>query len=41
MAYPAGKPRARVGCILMKLALCDRAQAVVLAHESGLVKPGE
>jgi hypothetical protein len=32
--------RTHVGCILIKLRLRDRAQAVVLAYESGLVKPG-
>jgi DNA-binding NarL/FixJ family response regulator len=33
--------KTHVGRILMKLALRDRAQAVVFAYESGLVKPGE
>jgi len=33
--------KTHVGRILMKLALRDRAQAVVVAYESGLVTPGE
>jgi DNA-binding NarL/FixJ family response regulator len=33
--------KTHVGRILMKLALRDRAQAVVFAYESGLVTPGE
>jgi DNA-binding NarL/FixJ family response regulator len=32
--------KTHVGRILMKLALRDRAQAVVLAYESGLITPG-
>ena len=40
----AGRPPARtthVSRVLMKLALRDRAQAVVFAYESGLIRPGE
>jgi DNA-binding NarL/FixJ family response regulator len=33
--------KTHVGRILMKLALRDRAQAVVFAYESGLITPGE
>jgi DNA-binding NarL/FixJ family response regulator len=33
--------KTHVGRILMKLSLRDRAQAVVVAYESGLVTPGE
>ncbi|MPZ79401.1 MAG: hypothetical protein GEV28_02995 [Actinophytocola sp.] len=32
--------RTHIGRILGKLALCDRAQAVMVAYESGLVAPG-
>jgi DNA-binding NarL/FixJ family response regulator len=33
--------KTHVSRVLMKLALRDRAQAVVFAFESGLVRPGE
>ena len=33
--------KTHVGRILAKLNLRDRAQAVVLAYESGLIMPGE
>lgn len=33
--------KTHIGRILMKLALRDRAQAVIFAYESGLVTPGE
>ena len=33
--------KTHVGHVLSKLRLRDRAQAVVVAYESGLVQPGE
>lgn len=35
-----GTIKTHVANVLMKLSLRDRTQAVVLAYESGLVKPG-
>ncbi len=32
--------KTHVGHVLAKLGLCDRAQAVVIAYESGLVEAG-
>jgi hypothetical protein len=37
----AERPMAHVKCILAKLGLRDRARAVVIAYESGLVRAGE
>jgi len=37
---PEAKVKTRVARILAKLPLRDRVQAVVLAHETGLVSPG-
>ena len=33
--------KTHVGCILRKLNLRDRTQAVIAAYESGLIRPGD
>jgi DNA-binding NarL/FixJ family response regulator len=33
--------KTHVGRILMKVGLCGRAQAIVYAYETGLVRPGD
>ena len=40
MHLSQGTVKVHVGRILAKLDLRDRVQAVVLAYESGLIKPG-
>jgi DNA-binding CsgD family transcriptional regulator len=40
LVITAGTAKTHVGRILMKLGLGNRVQAVVLAYESGLVRPG-
>ena len=40
MHLSQGTVKVHVGRILAKLHLRDRVQAVVLAYESGLIKPG-
>jgi len=40
MHLSPGTVKIHVGRILAKLDLRDRIQAVVLAYESGLIKPG-
>ena len=41
LSIAEGTVRIHVGRILGKLGLHDRSQAVVLAYESGLIRPGE